>query len=274
MRKALEKHANERYGFTLIELLLVIVIIGVLASLLLPTLSRAKGLAKRVACQSNLHQLGIAYILYGEDTGYYPGGIRLWTNGWIWPGLLLPYVNGDTKVYLCPARGPKYEWGPNITNRNSDVIFGIHLGGSSLPPFPYNIDSFTRFSYGANWYYGIDKLQTPKVGLPVRCVVAPSNLIAIGDGPGLGAAIGPLMGWWSFWGSPALGMVIGDPHQKGANAVFHDGHVEWKLKREWLSKDPEMRRRWCFDNQPYLLGGWRPIGGSPWAGSFPRSGSN
>jgi prepilin-type N-terminal cleavage/methylation domain-containing protein/prepilin-type processing-associated H-X9-DG protein len=108
-----------RAGFTLIELLVVVAIIAVLIAVLLPSLHTAKALAKRVACGTNLKDLGLAWTAYLTDhEGRFYQGLRanldyggwIGTKGWA-PRPLNKYVGlpptveteKGAKVFLCPA---------------------------------------------------------------------------------------------------------------------------------------------------------------------------
>jgi len=79
-RKKLLTACASRSAFTLIELVVVIAITGLLASMLLPALYRAKRHSKVTVCLNNLHQMGVAIEYFLQDNGRYPAGELLGGN--------------------------------------------------------------------------------------------------------------------------------------------------------------------------------------------------
>ena len=118
-------------AFTLVELLVVIAIVGILAGLLLPTLSRAKARAQALSCMNNTRQLGFAWKLYSGDFNdslvYNLGG----------------NISTSSPMAVAPVNLPNWvdnimDWTTSAANTNTAFVFNSLLGpyaGYSAPIF-------------------------------------------------------------------------------------------------------------------------------------------
>jgi prepilin-type N-terminal cleavage/methylation domain-containing protein len=235
----------KRKGFTLIELLVVIAIIAILASILFEPLLRARDMARRAVCASNLKQLYLSMIMYAEDYDGWGIGTMAWgtpncfsyTTNDLWVSAYFP----NPELFRCPSTDWKaykggawsYRPGYRISTRQY-CSYWIMFG------YSYHSSSCTKDFYGWHMYAnstptGPDKAPCPNIKFCGKMVQDPIGTTQYVLPASEQICISDPYSTTGYWYGYGLTGGIRNNHLEfdGGNVVYMDGHLEWKQRDQF-----------------------------------------
>ena len=171
----------KKSSFTLIEMLVIIAIIGILMTILLPSLSESRKVSKRAVCMSNLKQIGISTHLYIKaNNSYFPRSYR-WNQDETpisWDDRLSPYDGRDWSYDIIKKNNPRIEapvfvcpetpYGNPKSNGRIHRSYAMSEGETSADPGNGNhVKRLGVISANSGWALQAQKVPRPSEGIIV-----------------------------------------------------------------------------------------------------------
>ena len=224
-------HHNK--GFTLIELLVVIAIIGLLISVLVPALKKAKDHAKKAVCLSNIRQMGFANLLYAEEND--SKFIYNWFQGRDENGWPIYWCVDETFLTMLGMRPDEISNSKKSPNLLQDQEFwGAQWPKRFLcPSFKYFKNAWAhKVSYG----YNIGATSSTYSISDIRGQASSKLMFADAQCWWLWKPGADYKKYWDRFGEETFSRNnYGETyyrHKEGANIAFFDGHVDNMAKEE------------------------------------------